>query len=103
MIDLFASFQNKKIDIFLGPLSPSSRCRCFFSDVESNLRVCIPAHLPGSQSFGTYEAGTLSGHSDSATMAKKALVSATVTTVHCRTNETAGDSQSPESTKFNNI
>ena len=83
--------------------SPSSRCRCFFSDVESNVRVCIPAHLPGSQSFGTYEAGTLSSHSDSATMAKKTLVSGTVTTVHCRTSQTAGDSQSPESTKFNNI
>ena len=89
--------------LHLGPSSPSLRCRCFLSDMESNVCVWVPANLPDSQSFGTHEARTMSGHSDSAAMAKKTLVSGSTTIVHCKSNQVTRDSQSLESTKHNNI
>ena len=89
--------------LHLGPSSPSLRCRCFLSDMESNVCVYVPANLPDSQSFGTHEARTMSGHSDSAAMAKRTLVSGSTTIVHCKSNQVTRDSQSLESTKHNNI
>ena len=89
--------------LHLGPSSPSLRCRCFLSNMESNVCVCVPANLPDSQSFGTHEARTMSGHSDSAAMAKKTLVSGSTKIVHCKSNQVTRDSQSLESTKHNNI
>ena len=89
--------------LHLGPSSPGVRCRCVFGDMESNVCVCIPTNLPDSQSFGTHEAGTLSGNFDSSSMAKKTLVSGSTAVVHCKSNQVTSNTQSLESTKHDYI
>ena len=89
--------------LHLGPSSPGVRCRCVFGDMESNVCVCILTHLPDSQSFGTHEAGTLSGNFDSSSMAKKTLVSGSTAVVHCKSNQVTSNTQSLESTKHDYI
>ena len=89
--------------LHLGPSSPGVRCRCAFGDMESNVCVCIPTNLPDSQSFGTHEAGTLSGNFDSSSMAKKTLVSGSTAVVHCKSNQVTSNTLSLESTKHDYI
>ena len=89
--------------LHMGPSSPSTSCRCFFNELESDVCVCISSHLSNSQSFATHEAGSMSSHSNSSTMAKETMVSGSVGKVHCRSHKVATETRIVKPIEIHNI
>ena len=99
MIDLFASFQNKKMDLFCSweHHQAAYAVDAFFNNLESNVCICVPAIMPSSQGVGAHETRAVSNCIDGSSVAQTALVSGSATIVCSESDPIANHTANAES------
>ena len=88
LMDLFATFQNKKTVLFMDSTSTSFCNRCNINFLAEHVCLCIPPNTDDSQGVAAYETVSMQDNSHSSTLAETVLVSDNVEHVDRLSSET---------------